>query len=192
MTTEALDRRSQKTRAALRAAFVDQVLAHGYDAVQVSAVIAQANVGRSTFYEHFRSKGDLLRASIEAPFTCLAAMVVPAAAPAHIIPVLRHFRDNQRVARVLLGPSTRSLLGQALAALIAQKLDGTPSVPAGIAARMIADAQLALVEAWILGRPACTVEAAAEAMQRASAAMASALGAAAIERQAVNDVLRPV
>lgn len=176
MTTEALDRRSQRTRAALRAAFVEQVLAHGYDAVQVSAVIAQANVGRSTFYEHFRSKGDLLRASIEAPFTCLAAMVAPAAASAHIIPVLRHFRDNQHVARVLLGPSTRPLLGQALAALIVARLARPPSFPAEIAARMIADAQLALIDAWILGRPACTVEAAADAMRRGSAAMASALG----------------
>ena len=60
---------------------------------------------------------------------------------------------------------------------------------AGIAARMIADAQLALIDAWILGRPACTVEAAAEALQRVSAAMASALGATASERQATDDML---
>lgn len=192
MTSDLLDRRSQKTRAALRAAFVDQVLTHGYDAIQVSALIAQANVGRSTFYEHFRSKGDLLRASIEAPFTCLAAMVVPAASPTHIIPVLRHFRDNQQVARVLLGSSTRSLLSQALAALIALKLDGTRSFPVEIAARMIADAQLALIDAWILGRPACTVEAAAEAVQRGSAAMASALGATVSQTQATGDATLPV
>lgn len=177
MKTELLDRRSQKTRAALRTAFVEQVLAHGYDAVQVGAVIAQANVGRSTFYEHYRSKGDLLRASIEAPFTCLAALVVPAASPADIVPVLRHFRDNQHVARVLLGSSTRPLLSQALAACIALKLAHTPSFPAAIAARMIADAQLALIDAWIVGRPACTVEVAADALQRSSAALASALAA---------------
>lgn len=177
MAPEPLDRRSQKTRAALRAAFVEQVLAHGYDAVQVSAVIAQANVGRSTFYEHFRSKADLLRASIEAPFTCLADLVAPAASLDHIVPVLRHFRENQQVARVLLGWPTRALLGQALAALIAARLGGTPSFPTEIAARMIADAQLALIDAWILGRPACTAEAAADALQRSSAALAQSLGA---------------
>ena len=177
MTLEPLDRRSEKTRAALRAAFVGQVLAHGYDAVQVGAVIAQANVGRSTFYEHFRSKGDLLRASLEAPFTCLAALVVPATSPDVIIPILRHFRDNQQVARVLLGAPTRPLLSQALAARILLKLARTPSFPAEIAARMIANAQLALIDAWILGRPACTAEAAADGLQRSSAALASALGA---------------
>lgn len=173
----AIDRRRLKTRAALHAAFLEQLFAHGYDAVQVSAVITAANVGRSTFYEHYRSKADLLRASIEAPFTCLAVLVVPGASPEQIIPVLRHFRDRQHVARMLLGAPTRPLLSQALAALIAARLSGTPSFPAEIAARMIADAQLALLDAWICGRPACTVEAVANALQRSSAALAGALGA---------------
>lgn len=186
MTSALPDRRSQKTRAALRAAFVDQVLAHGYDAVKISAVIAHANVGRSTFYEHFRSKAELLQASIEAPFSCLAAMVEPAAAPRDIVPVLLHFRQNQHVARVLLGSPTRPLLAQALAALIAVRLPGTTAFPVETTARMIADAQLALVDSWILGRPSCTVDAAAAALQRGSAALASALGATDATRACID------
>jgi len=110
------DRRQKKTQAALQGAFRDLLLAEGYESITIGSVTALADVGRSTFYEHYRTKDDLLRASIYGPFTVLAALVD--AAPADLSGLLRHFREHQQVARVLLGWPTRPVLASALADLI--------------------------------------------------------------------------
>jgi AcrR family transcriptional regulator len=167
------DRRTLKTRAALLAAFRDLLLERGYDGVQVGDVSDRADVGRSTFYEHFSAKSALLRASLAVPFNHMAAIVLPPASPQDIIPWLLHFRDHQQVVRMLLGWPTRPILSQVLTEAIAQRL------PQGqdITARLIADAQLALLDIWILGRPACTVDEAAAILRSSSAALAVAAGA---------------
>lgn len=172
MKLAAPDRRTLKTRAALLAAFRDLLFEHGYDGVQVGDVSDRADVGRSTFYEHFRSKGALLRASLAVPFSHMAGMVLPTASLQEIIPWLLHFRDHQQVVRMLLGWPTRPVLSQVLTEAIAQRL------PQGqdITARLIADAQLALLDIWILGRPACTVDEAAAILRSSSAALAAAAG----------------
>lgn len=53
------DRRSQRTRHLLSAAFVQLLREKGYSAITVSDIIARANVGRSTFYSHYHDKDDL-------------------------------------------------------------------------------------------------------------------------------------
>jgi hypothetical protein len=84
-----------------------------------------------------------------------------------------HFREHQQVARVLLTWPTRPVLGQALAALILDRLqcvDASPTlIPLEIAARQIADAQLVLVVCWVPGRPVCDVDAIAQALKAAAA-----------------------
>jgi AcrR family transcriptional regulator len=56
---ERQDRRSQRTRLLLGAAFVELLREKGYSAITVSDIIERANVGRSTFYSHYRDKDDL-------------------------------------------------------------------------------------------------------------------------------------
>ena len=53
------DRRSQRTRHLLSAAFVQLLKEKGYSAITVSDIIERANIGRSTFYSHYRDKDDL-------------------------------------------------------------------------------------------------------------------------------------
>ena len=169
MVNEALDRRSQRTRAALHGAFVDLLLEHGYEALKIDTIAARANVGRSTFYEHYRTKHDLLQASIARPFSILADLVEPACPIAPATALLRHFRDNQQVARVLLSWPTRPLLGQTLAGLIVERLKrrgvGLPRIPWEVTARQIAEAQLVLVEMWLQGRPGLDLDSAVEALR---------------------------
>ena len=62
MKTE--DRRVRKTRALLQGALVSLIAEKGHEAVTVQDIIDRANVGRSTFYAHFRDKEDLLRAGL--------------------------------------------------------------------------------------------------------------------------------
>lgn len=171
MVKEALDRRSERTRAALHGAFVALLREQDYDALTIDTIAARANVGRSTFYEHYRAKHDLLRASLARPFSILADLVEPGCAIGPATALLRHFRDHQQVARVLLGWPTRPLLGQTLATLIVERLKrrgiGVPRIPLDVTARQIADAQLALVEMWVQGRPGLDLDIAAEALRRA-------------------------
>ena len=53
------DRRSQRTRHLLSAAFVELMREKGFSAITVSDLIERANIGRSTFYSHYRDKDDL-------------------------------------------------------------------------------------------------------------------------------------
>lgn len=54
------DRRVQRTRGLLRDALVSLILEKGYQKITVQDLIDRANVGRSTFYSHYRDKEDLL------------------------------------------------------------------------------------------------------------------------------------
>ncbi len=54
------DRRTARTRTGLADALVSLVLEKGYEAVTVQDILDRANVGRSTFYTHFKSKEELL------------------------------------------------------------------------------------------------------------------------------------
>ena len=54
------DRRVQKTRGLLHGALVSLIHEKAYDDVVVKEILARANVGRSTFYSHFRGKDELL------------------------------------------------------------------------------------------------------------------------------------
>lgn len=58
------DRRIQKTLALLRSALVSLIAEKPYDAIVVKEILDRANVGRSTFYTHFRDKDDLLLSGI--------------------------------------------------------------------------------------------------------------------------------
>ncbi|MHB1629140.1 MAG: TetR/AcrR family transcriptional regulator [Bacilli bacterium] len=54
------DRRVERTRNLIRAAFFELAQEKGYSAVTVQNIIDRANVGRSTFYAHFLDKEQLL------------------------------------------------------------------------------------------------------------------------------------
>lgn len=54
------DRRVRRTREALHRALIELMMERAYDRITVSDVIARADIGRSTFYAHYRDKDDLL------------------------------------------------------------------------------------------------------------------------------------
>ncbi|MCK4727276.1 MAG: TetR/AcrR family transcriptional regulator, partial [Anaerolineales bacterium] len=60
MKTKITDRRVQRTRQLLRDALVSLILEKGYQKITIQDIIDRANVGRSTFYSHYRDKDDLL------------------------------------------------------------------------------------------------------------------------------------
>jgi AcrR family transcriptional regulator len=61
----AIDRRAARTRRTLHDALIRLILRKGYDALTVQEIIDDADVGRATFYAHYRGKDDLLRGGFE-------------------------------------------------------------------------------------------------------------------------------
>lgn len=55
-----LDRRVQRTRKLLRESLMGLILEEGYDAISIQDITDKANLGRATFYLHFKDKDELL------------------------------------------------------------------------------------------------------------------------------------
>ena len=54
----------RRTQSAIRSAFSRLVLSREFDGIRIDDIIREADVARSTFYQHFRSKEDVLCASM--------------------------------------------------------------------------------------------------------------------------------
>lgn len=66
------DRRVRRTRGALTGAFARLVHGRRYGEIRVQDILEQADVGRSTFYDHYRGKDDLLLDSMGPLFDATA------------------------------------------------------------------------------------------------------------------------
>ena len=94
------DRRVARTRSTLRKALVELIPDKPFDQITVEAICAAANIGRSTFYAHYKSKNDLRRETIDDRLTSLLAHrreTNGEASPTLII--LEHVRDYWRLHR---------------------------------------------------------------------------------------------
>ena len=65
MAAKKVDRRIQRSRKLLQDALITLILEKGYDSITVQNIIDEANVVRSTFYDHYMDKDDLMANSLE-------------------------------------------------------------------------------------------------------------------------------
>jgi len=176
------DERVRRTRLRLLRAFNKLILERGYAKMTVGDVIKLADVSRSTFYEHFETKDDILRQSMRPLFAVLAAALVEPDATADLIDIIGHFWENRRLAKATFSGTTRPLVSGFLADLILVRLGeladksraGKPLVPARLMAAQLAEAQIALIEAWVSGKAASTPAAVARMLHLSANASASA------------------
>jgi AcrR family transcriptional regulator len=144
------DRRSARTRRAILSVFVTLVIERRYDSITVGDIVGKADVGRSTFYEHFRSKDDLLRHSMEWVLAMIADAVSPDCDTEKLAFAVAHLWDNRRLGRIVFAPPIAATVRRSLERLIGQRLEGDCNM-AHARAVQIAGAQLALLEAWSRG-----------------------------------------
>lgn len=64
MSNKTTDRRVSRTRALLQQGFCTLLRRKRYEAITVDDICSAANVGRSTFYAHYKSKDDLKRSGL--------------------------------------------------------------------------------------------------------------------------------
>lgn len=158
---------AEGARAAILRAFFQQVLNQRYSEISIAKILASSGVARSTFYQHFANKDDLLDASLQGLFSVLASIVRPDASTSAISRVLAHFFENRAIARTILSPSVRPKVVHCLARCIAKTWHKAPvALPIALASIALAEATLGLISAWLREPNGCSAEQLASALQR--------------------------
>jgi AcrR family transcriptional regulator len=101
-----LDRRVARTRLALRDAMLHLLKDRGWDELRIQEICEQANIGRSTFYIHYRSKEDLLSEGLNDLRDALAASAhfAPRKQPLPFVKgLLEHMAEQRQVFRSVIG-----------------------------------------------------------------------------------------
>lgn len=153
------NRRGQKTEVALRQALAELIHEKPYDDVVVKEILARANVGRSTFYAHYKDKKDLLFSG----FQDVLLGAQSAAEPGDLLwfsrPVLEHIEQERRTRKSSLDQRRRRSIHGHLNRSIADRIQtdmktlrrrqrGAPRVPEGVLARWIASTFLLVLDWW--------------------------------------------
>ena len=164
--------RSAETKRLIIATFSRRLLSGTpYETLTVREIAKAAAVARSTVYAHFRTKSELLRASLSTPFTPLANCVSGTVSEEELQNVLSHFWDNRVLGRSLFYGSNRRFVSRTLADMVAVRLKRHAALAArqrAVVAVMIAEAQIGTVAAWLTGDLVATVAQLASALGKSS------------------------
>lgn len=159
------DRRVRRTRDLLHRSLIGLILEKGYGRITVQDILDGADVGRSTFYTHYRDKDallldgglDHLRAILadapdRPPMTNGVAPVLPAA-----LAVLRLVDSNRRLYRAMIGSrgsdlivaSARTMLGDVLAEQLRARLPHHDAPQLDVAVVFLVSALMGLISWWL-------------------------------------------
>lgn len=171
------DRRKARTRRQLRQALLGLILEKGYDAVTIEDITERADLGRTTFYLHYRDKDELLLESIQATADELRAQVpfdrwTPGESlPSTILLVFRHAAENQVLYRIILNGTgsmrmtgrLREIISSETSRFLTQQtktgqIKLNPTVPLDLYANYFASALLGFITWWLEEAPSYTPE----------------------------------
>ena len=172
------DRRAKRTRAALVEAFNQLVLRGRPRNIRVADIVAEAGVGRSTFYDHYSGAEAIHVDALARPFGPLAEAATGDGEPERLARLLAHFWEYRARARATLAPPMGAKAARLLADLVEARLAerGTETaIPRRLAAVQLADSAIAPVRAWLMAEAPCTAETLAESLCRSGRQLAMAL-----------------
>lgn len=153
-------RRIACTVTAIIDAFIALALERRYDAVRVADLITRAGVGKSTFYEHFRGKDDVLLTAMRPILLALATAASGRAARSYVRNMVEHLWERRSVGRSIMDSKAAPIIQRRLAdAIAAHGLGGDGVGNASLSAVGIAAAQLAMLRCWLAGHVTVTIDA---------------------------------
>lgn len=163
------DRRVRRTRQLLIDALLALIVERGYEALTVQDVLDRADVGRSTFYAHFRDKDGLLATAFSRLHTVLegrAGTAGPAGLAELSLALFRHTDEHRPLYRAMVGRPSGAMLNRAVHELLGGharthlgRLGGRLPVPAEVATQYYVSALLGLLTWWLDGeRPYTAAE----------------------------------
>jgi AcrR family transcriptional regulator len=158
------DRRIRRTRRALIDALLELVVEKTYEKITVQDILDRADIGRSTFYAHYRDKEAVLLAVFDDMQKQLREAVdadtrsgrpFDPARPADLL--FAHAYRNKRIYRALCGKQggnavqrhLRVNIGQMLSEALGPQLATNSGVPVDVAAEFYTAATLGLLTWWI-------------------------------------------
>jgi AcrR family transcriptional regulator len=164
------DRRINRTRRQLRDALMALILERGYSSVTIEDITERADLGRTTFYLHFRDKDELLVESLEAIAEDLKAQVEQLAdqsleegrsRPHPVVVAFRHAERNRNLYRIILkgeggsrvASRIRDIIQEAAVDFFARRMsgwvDGSPDIPGDVVSGYFASALLGFITWWL-------------------------------------------
>lgn len=171
-----VDRRSQRTRALLVGAFSRLFLGRRRGRVRVGEIVAEAEVGRSTFYDHYSGAEEIFLEALKRPFGPLAAAAAGRGDAAALEPILEHFWENRQRSKETLTNRFGERVARLLAEMVEERLEGGAlTLPPRLAARILGDAALAPLRPWLAGEAPAAAADLAAAICRAGKSLRGAL-----------------
>jgi AcrR family transcriptional regulator len=157
------DRRTSRTKRSLSEALVELIKEKRFDDITVQNVIDRADVGRSTFYSHFRDKEDLFQRDWERFLDGFAQQINWAKAGAGpFVPVVylfSHLPEYHHFYRGLVRSRKTDAVFKSGRIYLSQKMDTalashiqnrpTPPIPVPILANYLASELFALLQWWL-------------------------------------------
>lgn len=102
-------------------AFRELALRRPFDDISVKDVVQLAGVGRSTFYDHFDDKTELLIASMDWMLSVLASCAAGTCKTKDVVELVSHINENRDIGRMVLNSSSATYLIRELAERITQQ-----------------------------------------------------------------------
>ncbi len=160
-----VDRRSLRTRSALRDALIGLIAERSWDEIAVQDICERANIGRSTFYLHYPSKDALLQGGLEGLQAELQRQARARADNASSSPqaltgfdfvlgLIEHAHEQRKVFRGLIGRRSGYVVQQRFREMVIRLItDELPAstglLPSVAVARWMAGAFVELLSWWI-------------------------------------------
>lgn len=140
-----MDARVCQTRDSILRAFVRLALDRRYDQIKTSELIVASGVGRSTFYEHFRGKEDVLLTAMEPLLVPMANAAAGRASKHQVRAMLEHLWEQRGLGRVILNSNAAMRIQRKLAKMIEVRLPQSDRVLPELRAMSAAAGQLAML-----------------------------------------------
>jgi AcrR family transcriptional regulator len=161
------DRRIQKTKTLLHQALGDLIREKPYDEIVIKEILDRANVGRSTFYTHYRDKDELLASSIYDLLHQVQTGEVPASTKKHerivrfSLPLFEHIHMHRQAGPAGMGPRGRAIVHQHLQQVLTELITddviqacrgrrkNAGQVPANLLAHYVASTFVLVLNWWV-------------------------------------------